>query len=365
MSDNFDRNKLKIGFAGCGNIAVNYHMPALKRLNSVEISAFYDPQPGKAAEACRLYGEETAKVCSSYNELINDPSINVIYICVPNKWHSSLVIEALNANKHVMCEKPMAIASKEARDMLEASQRSGAKLTIGYHNRFRRDARYLKKICEEGRLGDIYFAKAHAVRRRKVPTWGTFLNKEIQGGGPLIDIGSHALDLALWTMNNYKPKYVVGNIHHGLAKQGSPANVYGPWEPKAFQVEDSAFALIVMQNGATVFLESSYALNTLDEKEAKVTLCGIDAGADMENGLRINGEKNSELYSMIVETDYDKKKKMEFGITEDPYELQSKLWIEHILYGGDLVVKPEQTLVVTEIIEAIYRSAESGGPVYF
>ncbi|MBW4841463.1 MAG: Gfo/Idh/MocA family oxidoreductase, partial [Paenibacillaceae bacterium] len=262
-----------------------------------------------------------------------------------------------------MCEKPMAKTSEEARSMIEASKRTGKKLTIGYQNRFRTDSRYLHQVCEEGGLGEIYFGKAHAIRRRAVPTWGVFLDEEAQGGGPLIDIGTHALDLTLWMMNNYKPKYVVGKTYHALSQTPNAANAWGPWDPEKFTVEDSAFGFVVMENGATIFLESSWALNSLDVKEAKTTLCGTKAGADMNNGLTINGEDHSLLYEKKIELQtggvafYD-------GAGERPEVLEAHSWIQAILNDTEPVVKPEEALVVTEILEAIYKSSKTGEPVY-
>src|SRR5690606_5947789 len=147
---------------------------------------------------------------------------------------------ALEAGKHVMCEKPMAKTAEGAERMLEAAERTGKKLSIGYQNRFRADSQFLKQAIDNGELGEIYFAKAHAIRRRAVPTWGVFLDEEAQGGGPLIDIGTHALDLALWMMNNYKPKAVLGRTYHKLSQRENAANAWGPWDPKQFTVEDSA-----------------------------------------------------------------------------------------------------------------------------
>ena len=116
--------------------------------------------------------------------------------------------------------------------MVEAAERTGKKLTIGYNNRFRPDSQYLHNVCDRGDLGEVYYAKAHAIRRRAVPTWGVFLDEEKQGGGPLIDIGTHALDLTLWMMNNYKPKSVMGSVYHKLGQKENAANAWGPWDPE-------------------------------------------------------------------------------------------------------------------------------------
>jgi len=237
------------------------------------------------------------------------------------------------------------------------------KLTIGYNNRFRPDSLHLHKLCERGDLGGVYFAKAHAIRRRAVPTWGVFLDEEKQGGGPLIDIGTHALDLTLWLMDNYKPKAVMGTTYHKLGHKENAANAFGPWDPAKFTVEDSAFGFITMENGATIVLESSWALNTLEVDEAKVSLSGTEAGADMKDGLRINGEDNSKLYTTKVDLGpggvafYD-------GSVETDADLEARLWIESIINDTEPLVKPEQAFVVTQILEAIYESARTGKAVY-
>ncbi|OOM74214.1 putative oxidoreductase YcjS [Clostridium puniceum] len=190
--------KLKIGFIGCGGIAHGKHFPALSKLtNKVELVAFCDSIEERAAEAAKQYGVADAKVYTDYKELIKDERIDVIHVLTPNVSHSEITVAALEAEKHVMCEKPMAINSAEAQLMLDAAKRTGKKLTIGYQNRFRSDSLETKEACKNSELGDIYMAKAHAIRRRGVPTWGVFPDKSKQGGGPLIDIGTHALDLTL------------------------------------------------------------------------------------------------------------------------------------------------------------------------
>lgn len=356
--------KVRVGIIGCGGIAEGKHMPSLAKLENVEMVAFCDTIKERAEKAAVDFGIKEAKSYEDYRELLKDESIEVVHVCTPNNSHCEITVASLEARKHVMCEKPMAISSDEGRKMVEAAKRTGKKLTIGYQNRFRTDSQYLHKVCSNGDLGEIYYAKAHAIRRRAVPTWGVFLDKEKQGGGPLIDIGTHALDLTLWLMNNYKPQVVMGSTYHKLGKKKGAANAWGSWDPEKFQVEDSAFGFIKMENGATIVLESSWALNSLDEDEAKCTLCGTEGGADMKDGLRINGEKYSKLYTEKIALGSEGVAFFS-GSEESDADLEARLWIEAVINDTAPIVAPEQSLVVTEILEAIYQSAERGEPVYF
>ena len=359
-------SKLKIGIIGCGGISNGKHMPALSRLSDkVEMVAFCDIIVERAQEAAKKYGTSDAKVYEDYHQLLEDKSIDVVHVLTPNRSHCEITVAALEAGKHVMCEKPMAKTAADARKMLEAAKRSGKKLTIGYQNRCRPDSLLLKKAVDRGDLGEIYFAKAHAIRRRAVPTWGVFLNEYEQGGGPLIDIGTHALDLTLWMMNNYKPKAVLGQTFKKLGKQTETGNAWGDWDPEKFTVEDSAFGFITMQDGATIILESSWALNTLDVHEAQTTLCGTKAGADMVDGLRFN------MIDFNKQT--IKKPSLESGgvafysgaASDDCSDVEAAQWIDSIINDTTPLVLPEQALVVTEILEAIYTSAKTGEAVYF
>jgi predicted dehydrogenase len=356
--------KLQVGIVGCGGIANGKHLPSLAKLkDTVELVAFCDIVVERAEKAKAQFGAPEAKVYEDYHELLKDAAIDVIHVCTPNDSHAPITIAALEAGKHVMCEKPMAKTAADARLMLEAAKRTGKKLSIGYQNRLRPDSLHLKQVADAGKLGEVYFAKAHAIRRRAVPTWGVFLDEEKQGGGPLIDIGTHALDMTLWMMNNYKPVSVTGSVFRKLADRENAANAFGSWDPKAYTVEDSAFGLIKFENGATVYLESAWALNTLDVKEARVTLCGTEGGADMEDGLRLNGEEFSRLWETKVDTHMGGVAFFSGG-SENESELEARLWTEAVLEDKDPVVLPEQALVVSEILEAIYESAKTGKTVY-
>ena len=356
---------IKVGIIGCGGIANGKHMPSLKRVRDCEMVAFCDIIPERAEKAAQEFGVPGAKTYTDYKELLKDPEIEVVHVCTPNRAHSFITVDALEAGKHVMCEKPMAINSAEAQKMLDAAARTGKKLSIGYQSRFRADSQYLKKEAEAGTFGEIYYAKATALRRRAVPTWGVFLNEYEQGGGPLIDIGTHALDLTLWMMDNYKPKYCVGSVYHKLNKDTDQGNSFGQWNPDEYTVEDSAFGFIVMENGATIVLESSWALNILDPREAVTTICGTKAGADMNDGLRINGIHNNRQY--VTKPDFKAG-----GVAFNPGEkaesaadMEERLWIEAVRDDKTPTTLPEQAFCVTRILEGIYESSKSGKPYYF
>jgi len=359
--------KVRIGIIGCGGIANGKHMPSLAKLNNVEMVAFCDIVEEKAASAAKQYGTPDAKTYvgeDAYKKLLEDKSIDVVHILTHNSLHCVQTCDALEAGKHVMCEKPMALSAKEAQKMCDTAKKTGKLLTIGYQNRQTSAIRFIKAEAEAGTFGEIYYAKGTAIRRRAVPTWGVFLDEEKQGGGPLIDIGTHALDLTLWTMNNYKPKYCVGTTYHKLNNQKNTGNAWGDWDPAKFTVEDSAFGFIVMENGATIYLESAWALNTLDVREAVTTLSGTLGGADMIDGVRINGVKHGKQYVSRPSLSgggvafYD-------GASDDPAALEAAIWIDAVINNGTPTVLPEEAMVVTQILEGIYESAKSGKPYNF
>lgn len=360
--------KLKVAVIGCGGIAKQKHFPALTSQKDIcEIVAFCDIIEERALQACEKYGAEGAKYYTDYNELLKDECIDVVHVCTPNVSHSPITCAAFESGKHVLCEKPMAHNTEAAEKMMDAWKKSGKKFSVGYQNRFRPDTQCLHEACKAGELGDIYFAKSHAIRRRAVPTWGVFPDKSKQGGGPLIDIGTHALDITLWCMDNYKPVSVMGSVFEKLGnlKSASDGNLFGPWDTEHFEVEDSAFGYIKFENGATIFLESAWAINMKESREAACTLCGTKAGAELVGGM------SQESYDLIVNATYHGKLVEQRlseggaiaffeGESAKPEVLECKQWLNCILNDTDPVVLPNQAFVVTQILDAIYRSAAEG-----
>jgi len=362
-------NKLQVAVVGCGGIANQKHFPALtSQSDKCEIVAFCDIIEERAIEAAKKFGTENAKVYTDYNEMLKDSNIDVVHVCTPNVAHCPITVAAFEAGKHVMCEKPMAATTEDAQKMMDAWKASGKKFTIGYQNRFRTDAQMLKRACDEGKLGDIYFAKAHAVRRRAVPTWGVFPDKSKQGGGPLIDIGTHALDITLWCMDNYKPVSVMGSVFEKLGHlpEAAEGNMFGPWDPETYEVEDSAFGFVKMEDGSTIFLESAWALNVKDSREAATTLCGTKAGAEMIGGMSQEGYDlifNQTTGGVLTEEHISDAGAIAFfeGSTGGSPEVKEcEQWLNAILNDTEPLVKPEQAFTVTQILDAIYQSAREG-----
>ncbi len=346
--------RLRIGIIGCGRIAESKHIPSLLRTGRVDLTAFCDILPERAEMAARKYGTPGAIATTDYREMLCDPNLDAVHVCTPNRSHAQITIDALHAGKSVMCEKPMAKDVHGARMMLQAARETGKLLTIGYQNRYRPEVAEAKRLAAAGDLGEIYYARALALRRRGTPTWGVFLDEAEQGGGPLIDIGTHALDLALYIMDNYEPRLVVGSCFKKLPNPNC-GNVWGPWDPALHTVEDSAFGFIVMKNGATISLETSWALNIPQADEAHAIFCGTRAGAEIgDRVLTLNGDRDGKLYTDRPVLGYDADHWPVRG------EIEAQTWVRALAGEGELTVKPEQALVVSEILEAIYTSAKTG-----
>ena len=197
-----------------------------------------------------------------------------------------------------------------------------------------------------------------------MPNWGVFLNEYEQGGGPLIDIGTHSLDLTLYLMNNYRPRMVVGTTYKKV-ENPEMGNPWGGWPEGANTMEDAAFGFIVMENGATINLEATWALNTIEPiPEGSTQLCGSKAGAQIKGGVSINKAEFGRLIEIRPDMSaggvafYD-------GVKETPAITEQMRWLDAIENDTDPVVLPEQACVVSEILEAIYKSARTGQPVYF
>ncbi len=356
---------VRIGIIGCGGIANGKHMPSLAQVEGVQMVAFCDLILEKAEKAAAKFGTPDAKVYTDYKELLKDETIEVVHVLTPNRAHADITVDALHAGKHVMCEKPMAKTAADAKRMLDAAKETGKKLTIGYQHRQKVQSQYAKQYIDTGALGEIYYANCYAIRRRGTPNWGVFLNEYEQGGGPIIDIATHSLDLTLYLMNNYEPAMVLGKTHKRL-EHPEAGNVWGDNGVSTTPLEEAATAMIVMKNGATIMLETSWALNTDSPiEEGSCRLCGTREGLSIiNNNLKINKveldrqtETNVNLSAGGVA--------FHSGASSSPAVTEARNWIASIVNDTAPVVLPEQAYVVSQILEAIYTSSKTGKAVYF
>jgi predicted dehydrogenase len=332
--------KLRIGMIGVGGIAQGRHIPAFLQLSDIcEITALSDVNIERARECAEKYN--IPYVFKDYHELFAE--VDAVCICTPNKFHAEITVAAFKAGVHVMCEKPMALSSKECEDMIAAAKEADKLLAIAYHYRFMKEAQAAKSAMQE--VGTPLVVRVQALRRRKVPGWGVFTNKELQGGGSLIDYGCHLLDLALWLMGNPKQIAVAGSTYNTLSKMPNQVNLWGEFDHETFNVDDHVTAYIKFDTGASMLFETSWAANIKDDQE-HVSISGVDGGISVfpfelyttKNGMLLN----SEAAWLPGE--------------EDPGLPQAKNFVDACLGLGELVVKPEQALQVSQIIDSIYKS---------
>ena len=361
---------IRVGIIGCGGIANGKHIPGIQAIEGVEIVALCDIIVEKAEKTKERHSLTNAKIYQDYKELLKDESIDDVQICTPNRSHSFITIDSLEAGKNVMVEKPMAINAVEAKKMLDAAKRTGKALTVAYQNRQKPEMRYLRDEVAAGTFGDIYYAQATAIRRRGVPTWGVFINEYEQGGGPLIDICTHSLDGTLWVIDNYKPKVCFGKTFHKLSQLPSElqGNSWGGWDPEQFTVEDSAFGMCLMEDGTLIRLETSWALNTTHNvPEGRTAIFGTLAGADcVDSDLRINGVRDGRPFVETITCKPSRGAAYFDGVGDEDIKIrEQRVWYNYLRGEGELFVKPEQAYVVSQILEGIYESARTGKEVVF
>lgn len=351
---------LRVGIIGTGGIATGAHIPGYQRTPGVQLYAACDVIKERAAEMAEKF--DIPHVFTDYEQMLKLPELDVVSICTPPFAHKDPAIAALQAGKHVLCEKPMALDAVEAKAMVDAwhtsRKRYRNKFTIGFQSRFGRNAQILKRMIDAGELGEIYYGRAVALRRRGVPGWGVFTSKAKNGGGPMIDIGVHALDLALWLMGHPQPASVYGVTFRKFGNRPNVYNPWGAWDPKTYDVEDSAFAMVRFHNGAALQLECSWALN-IERSMGQTILCGTEGGAQMEP-FKVFQEKHGTILDVVPP---ERATEGQGRQGEPSYTLEVQGFIRAIREGTDPLVLPEQALMVSQIVDAIYASDESGQAV--
>ncbi|CAG7657589.1 Gfo/Idh/MocA family protein [Paenibacillus allorhizosphaerae] len=350
--------KLKWGIVGAGAIFRGAHVKPLKEHPEVEIVAVCDINEAKAKQAASDYG--ISAVYTDYRELLRRDDIDVIDICTPNLYHSEIAIAALRAGKHVFCEKPDAVSPEEAQKMADAAKESSRTLMVMRNNRFTPAARYLKAYIEQGQMGEIYAGRCGWIRRRGIPgKGGWFTTKELSGGGPLIDLGVHFIDLAVWLMGNPRPVAVSGATYTKFANNELSDSAHSQFGEKqeggTFDVEDLAIGFIRFDNGAALQIEFSWASN-IGEEMNFIELRGTQSGAHLKKGeLSLFSETAGQLTNITPV--------LPSAIGALGHAEHLRHFIDCLHNRAEPINTPEHGVDMIKILNAIYESGKTGKEV--
>lgn len=342
---------IKVGVIGCGTIANSAHIPGYMRNPNVEIKYFCDIIPEHAKKAVEQYGCGTAVV--DYHDVINDPEIAAISVCTPNNMHPVITIDALHAGKHVLCEKPAARTYAEVEKMMQAQRETGKILIIGVVNRFNDSVRKIKEYIDEGRLGNVHHVYVSFRQHRAIPgLGGAFTNKEIAGGGVLIDWGVHYLDIVMYCCGDPKPLTVSGETFSVLGKDIKGYTFKKMWAgpPKydgVFDVEESVTGL-VRTEGPVITFNGAWAQN-IGEKDTYIDFMGDKAGIRLQYGkmFKLYTAEHGALVSY----------EPEFEMT-NMFDNEINAFVDYVINGKETPSKIETVAITAKIMQAVYDSAE-------
>ena len=351
--------KYKAALIGCGGIfrwcrSIAY--PALA--DRVEIVAVCDILPGRAAKAREVFPK--AEAYTDYREVLKRDDLDFVDICTPNYLHAEIAIAALERGLNVFCEKPDAVSPELALAMKAAAEKAGKVLMVMRNNRFAEISSYAKSFIEQGRMGEIYAGRCAWQRRRGIPgKGGWFTTKAQSGGGPLIDLGVHMIDLAIWLMGNPRPVAVSGATFNKFAGNEGPADSVNAQFGDAksggtFDVEDFAMGFIRFENGAVLQIEFSWASN-IKEEHRFVELRGTKAGLTWLDGgsLEIYGEDNGRLLNTSFAGPYG----------GNGHQLNISHFLDVLDGKAEPCFKPQQGVDMIKILAGLYESARTGREV--
>lgn len=342
-------DKILVGVIGLG--MGRHHIAGYQNHPSAQVVAIADIDTLRLQEIGDKYN--IPKRYTSAERMLQEEKLDVVSVATPNKYHKSLTLACLEAGCHVLCEKPMAMSAVEGQEMLAEAQKAGKRLMINFSYRFTEQSMALKQQVEMGTIGDIYFARTIWHRRRGLPgLGGWFGQKALSGGGPLIDLGVHRIDLALWLMGYPKPVWVMGSTYNPIsAALAAKRNAI-------FDVEDLAVGLVKFENGATLEVEASWAANIKESELMETRLFGTLGGLVQRN-VEETYKFEAELYIEREGAQYD----MKLHLPVPPVPTPMHHFIDCILNDKPHIATGEEGLLVMQILDSLYQSAADDAPV--
>lgn len=348
---------LKVGVIGVGSISVS-HINAYLKNEKVELVALCDIHEERLKEKGKQYGVEA--LYTSHKELLKNDEIDAVSICTWNDSHAEIAIDALEAGKHVLVEKPLSMTVEEALAIEEAVERSGKVLQVGFVRRHGDNTKIIKSFIDNGDLGEIYYAKATCIRRLGNPG-GWFSDRSKSGGGPLIDLGVHFIDLTWYLMGKPKPVSVSGNTYDRLGNRSHIENLSfykaADYDPTHNDVEDLANALIRFENGASLYVDVSFTLQAKQD-EISTKLYGEKGGVEVEPELALVTEKNNTILNVAPQIDH-----LGFNFAA-AFQNEIDHFVECCQTDKQTLAPVEDGVEIMKILNAVYESAEKGKEVY-
>ncbi|MER1988498.1 MAG: Gfo/Idh/MocA family oxidoreductase [Solibacillus isronensis] len=341
---------LKVGVIGGGSIS-EYHLKPYFENPNVEIVAICDSDERRLNALGKKYGVENLYL--KVSEFLANEEIDAISICTWNNSHAEIAIQALQKNKHVLLEKPLSLSLDEAYAVEAAVKESNKILQVGYVRRFATNVGVLKKFIDAGELGEIYYAKASCIRRLGNPG-GWFSDIKKSGGGPLIDLGTHMIDLCWYLMGKPKPISVSGNTYKKLGNRAHIENLSfykaADYDAEHNDVEDLANALIRFENGASLYVDVSFTLHAKQD-EVSVKLYGENGGAEVEPELAIIKEQHETILNITPQIDL-----LSFDFAGS-FINEINHFVDCCINNVQPISTVEDGVEVTKMLAAIYESA--------
>lgn len=353
---------LKAGIIGVGGIAQEAHIPSYQKVEGVEIVAIADINEIKMKTAAEKFGIK--KTFNKWEDMLKE-DIDIVSICSPNAFHAQQSIKTMEAGKHVLCEKPLCLSEKEVEEVFDTAKTTGMKFMGAMPRRFSGEARILKPLIGNGDFGEVYYMKASYLRRRGIPGLGTwFTNKKLAGGGPMMDVGVHVIDLLIYLTGIVNPEMVIGSTYSKFTDKATDSG----WPPintrkgnefiGKMDVEDIACGFVKFKDGTSLFIEASWAGNC--QPGLSVSLMGTKAGFQMpdssnsNNPVKIYGETGETLLDILpivprIET----------------FKEEVNHFVKCVRENKDTGTKKQEILTVTQIIQGLYKSAQTGKPVFY
>ena len=351
--EEYTGKKFRVAFIGCGGIC-HTQMEALQQIPEVEVVAGVDILPQRTRIFQERWGVE--KVYQDWKTMLKEIAPDGVSVCTPNGVHKAPTVDALTAGCHVLCEKPMAMTPAECEAMLAAAKKSGRKLAVGFQYRYHPHTQYLVRARDKGEFGDILFVKCQALRRRGIPNWGVFGQKELQGGGPMIDIGVHVIEMAHYFMGSPKPVAATGNTWTYIGDKPSDTACPWPnWDYKKYTVEDLAIGHIRFDNGAVLQIEASFAAH-IEKDVWNFSFMGTKGGGQWEPPAIFTDHAGT----MINSTPFFVGDKTDF---HSLFPLKLRNWVDGCMKDQPLEAPGEAGLAVQKMLDGVYRSAAAGKEV--